>query len=128
MNPQINAITLGVEDIERSKEFYAEGLGCAIQQDHGVFVMLDLGGGSSLGLYTRAGLAEDAGVPAKGSGFPGFTLSFFAASEADVDDVLAKAEKAGGTILKPGQSAEYGGYFGTFADPDGYLWKIVTSS
>lgn len=34
MAVQVTAIMLGVEDLARSKRFYADGLGCAIDQDH----------------------------------------------------------------------------------------------
>lgn len=52
MNSQVSAITLGVRDMNRVKQFYSEGLGCPIQQDHDTFVSFDLGGGSSaLALY-----------------------------------------------------------------------------
>jgi len=51
---QVTAIMLGVEDLARSKKFYAEGLGCAIEQDYPTFVSLNLGdGSSSLALYQR---------------------------------------------------------------------------
>ena len=70
-------------------------------------------------------LAEDAGVAPDGSGFRGFTLSYIVRSEERVDAVLAEAERAGGKIAKPAQRASWGGYFGYFADPDGYLWKVV---
>lgn len=128
MNPQVNAITLGVSDLARAKQFYGEGLGCPVKQDHEAFVSFDLGDGSSvLALYTRDALAYDAGVPAEGSGFTGFTLSNFADSNERVDEVLAQAEKAGGKILKPGEAAQWGGYSGYFSDPDGYLWKVVAT-
>jgi len=39
--------------------------------------------------------------------------------------VLRGLIRAGGEIAKPAQRARWGGYFGYFADPDGYLWKVV---
>jgi|SRR5712691_4422480 len=36
------AITIGVEDLARSKRFYGEGLGCKIAQDHPNFVSFAL--------------------------------------------------------------------------------------
>ena len=66
MNLQINAITLAVKDLNRAKKFYAEGLGCTIDQDHPGFVSLKVGESPvKLGLYTREALATDAGVPAE---------------------------------------------------------------
>lgn len=73
-------------------------------------------------------LAGDAGVSPEGSGFPGITFSYVVRSEERVDAVLAEAERAGGQIVKPAQQARWGGYFGYFADPDGYLWKVVAGT
>ncbi len=50
---QVTAIMLGVEDLARSKRFYADGLGCTIEQDYPSFVSLNLGDGSSLLRSTR---------------------------------------------------------------------------
>ena len=47
------------------------------------------------------------------------------ASADEVDGALAAAAAAGGTIAKPGQRAEWGGYSGYFADPDGHLWEVA---
>jgi uncharacterized protein len=44
---------------------------------------------------------------------------------AEVDAVMATAQRAGATIVKPAQSTFWGGYAGHFADPDGHLWEIV---
>ncbi len=41
---------------------------------------------------------------------------------------MAEAEKAGATILKPSATLEWGGYGGSFADPDGYIWSIGYSA
>jgi uncharacterized glyoxalase superfamily protein PhnB len=76
-------------------------------------------------LYPREKLAEDATVPAEGGGFHGFTLAHNAASKAEVDAVLAFAQKAGATLIKPGQDVFWGGYSGYFADPDGFLWEVA---
>jgi predicted enzyme related to lactoylglutathione lyase len=128
MNPHVNAILLGVGDIDRAKKFYSEGLGWPIEQDHARYVAFSSGEGSSaLGLYPRADLAGDAGVPAEGSGFAGITLNHFVPSEEAVDAVLAEAERAGGKVLKPGAQAQWGGYSGHFADPDGFVWKVVAT-
>jgi uncharacterized protein len=43
----------------------------------------------------------------------------------DVDAVLAEAERAGATIVKPAGDTSWGGYSGYFTDPDGYLWEVA---
>lgn len=126
MTVQVTSVMLGVEDLGRSKTFYADGLGCALAQDHPNFVSFDLGdGSSSLALYEREAAAADAGVPAAGSGFRGVSFHHLVATPADVDAAMAKAADAGGTIVRKAEASQWGGYFGYFSDPDGYLWKIA---
>lgn len=128
MSFTINSVTLGVGDLQRSKQFYAD-LGGTLGQDQPQYVSLSLGDGSSeLSLYPRRGLATDAGVNVDGSGFAGVTFNHFVESDDEVDDVLARAVKAGGTISRSAQKGQWGGYFGYFADPDGYLWKVVSTA
>jgi catechol 2,3-dioxygenase-like lactoylglutathione lyase family enzyme len=126
---QVTTIMLGVEDLDRSKRFYGEGLGCAIEQDHPGFVKFGLGdGSSSLALYQREDAAQDAGVPAEGSGFRGVSFHYIVPSGDAVDEVMGKAVAAGGSVVKEAAAARWGGYFGYFSDPDGHLWKVATSA
>jgi catechol 2,3-dioxygenase-like lactoylglutathione lyase family enzyme len=129
MLPKVSTIMLGVQDMARAKRFYVGGLGAAIQQDYPGFVLLNLGeGSSSLALYEWDAAARDAGVSPEGSGFRGVSFHFITDSSEAVDDVIAKAEAAGGSVVRKPEAAQWGGYFGYFADPDGYLWKVATSS
>jgi hypothetical protein len=122
-------ITLGVRDLARSRRFYAEQLGWAVQQEDDNWVCFLLGGGSSaFALYPWDELAEDAGAPAEGSGFRGVTLAYNVRSEQRVDEVLVEAERAGGTIAQPARRTPWGGYGGYFADPEGYLWEVATGA
>jgi uncharacterized protein len=94
---QVTAIMLGVEDLARSKKFYAEGLGCPIAQDYPQFVSFNLGDGSSwLALYEREAAAQDAGVSSEGSGFRGVSFHYIVPSSEAVDEVMANATAAGG--------------------------------
>jgi len=85
-------------------------------------------GGSLIGFYGRDGLAAMVGAKPEGSGFSGFVLNYVVRSAARVDEIIQEARKAGATILKPAGNLEWGGYGGTFADPDGYIWNIGYSS
>jgi catechol 2,3-dioxygenase-like lactoylglutathione lyase family enzyme len=126
---QATTIMLGVQDLARSKKFYGEGMGCAIDQDYPVFVSFSLGdGSSSLALYEREAAAADAGVPAEGSGFSGVSFHYIVDSRETVDEVIASAVTAGGAVVKEAAGAQWGGYSGYFSDPDGYLWKVATSA
>jgi uncharacterized protein len=128
MAVQVTAIMIGVEDLSRSKRFYEEGLGCKIDQDHPNFVSFDLGeGSSSLALYEWEAAAQDAGVSSEGSGFRGVSFHFIVSSTQEVDEVMGKAAAAGGGLVKDAAAAQWGGYFGYFSDPDGYLWKVASS-
>jgi catechol 2,3-dioxygenase-like lactoylglutathione lyase family enzyme len=117
-------ITLGVDDLETAIRFYQDGLGFPKMESPPEVAFFTLNG-SWLGLYGRCSLAEDAGVSPEGRGFPGFTLSHNVASEGDVDQIIEKAVSAGGRMVKPPQTASWGGYHGYFEDPDGYLWEVA---
>jgi uncharacterized protein len=126
MNAHVGFITLGVEDLERAKRFYGQGMGWPVRVAQGQFVAFQPHDGSStLTLYPRRVLAADAGVAPDGGGFRGVSFTYVVRSQDRVDGVLAEAQRAGGSIARPGQSARWGGYFGYFADPDGNLWKVV---
>ena len=124
MEPRISIITLGVLDLDRATAFYrAMGLepGMVVPGDVAFFQM----GGSLLALWPRTRLAEDAGVEDSRPGFPGVALAYNTRSEAEVDQVLEAAERAGGRIVKPAQRAFWGGWYGYFADTEGNLWEVA---
>ena len=127
MNAHVSTILLGVRDMNRTKGFYT-GLGWKVQHDYGVSVFFEQDGGSLVGFYGREGLAANVGVSPEGSGFSGMTFNYVVRSEARVDAIMAEAKKAGATILKPAAAQQWGGYSGSFADPDGYVWSIAFSA
>jgi uncharacterized protein len=128
MKANVSAILLGVEDMDRSKRFYTEGLGWEVENDYKISVFFVSHGGSMVGFYGRDGLADMVGASPGGSGFSGVVFNYVVRSEGRVDEVLAEAEKAGGKILKPAGKLQWGGYGGSFADPDGYIWNIGYSA
>ena len=129
MRPHIALIGIGVRNFARARRFYAEGLGWPVLQEQGEWVCFALGDGeSALTLYPWDELAAGAGVPAEGSGFRGITFSYNVRSEERVDEVLAEAENAGAKITKTAERAEWGGYSGSFADPEGTIWEVATGA
>ncbi|MEU1328789.1 VOC family protein [Streptomyces sp. NPDC005865] len=129
MSLQMNAVMLGVADLERAKKFYVGGMGCGLDQDHPGFVRCSLGDGSPmLALYEREAAARDAGVSAEGSGFRGVSLHFITGSRDEVDEAVGAARAAGATVVKEPAATKWGGYYGYFSDPDGHLWKITTAA
>jgi predicted lactoylglutathione lyase len=119
---RVSLITLGVADLARAKALY-EALGwCGSQPaDDVVFFQA---GGLVLGLWGRAQLAEDSAVEDTG-GWGGITPAHTVRSSAEVDAVLAEAERAGGTIARAGAATFWGGYSGVFHDPDGHPWEVA---
>lgn len=124
MKPRISMITLGVRDLAVAARFYEQGLGLPRMDSPPEVAFFTLNG-SWLALFGREALAADAGVPASGSGFAGFSLAHNVASEAEVEAVLQQAVAAGAGLVKPGQPTSWGGYAGYFRDPDGYLWEVA---
>jgi uncharacterized protein len=129
VNPNVSVLTLGVRDLTRARGFYVDELGWPVHQEDDNWVCILLGGGSTaFALYPWDELAEDARVPPQGDGFRGVTLAYNVRSQERVDQVLAEAERAGATVVKPGQPTTWGGYGGYFADPEGYLWEVATGA
>lgn len=124
MEPRLSLVTLGVTDLERSIRFYEDVLRLPRLETPPGVAFFELGK-TWLSLFGREELAADAGVSAEGFGFPGFTLAHNVRSEAEVDQLLAEVEAAGGRIIKRAQRASWGGYSGYFADPDGFLWEVA---
>jgi predicted lactoylglutathione lyase len=120
---RLTLITLGVDDLERSRTFY-EALGWksgAAPADDVVFFQA---GDVILALWSRASLAEDSGVE-DGGGWGGVTLAHNVRSPAEVDAVIAEAEAAGAIIPRRGAETFWGGYSGIFVDPDGHPWEVA---
>ncbi len=124
MEQRLSLITLGVADLAQARHFYEDGLGWSKDnpEDEVAFYQLN---GLVLALWTRADLAADAKVTDTGAAFSGISIAFNTRVHDEVDEVLAQAEAAGGTILKPGEEQPWGGYSGYFADPDGHPWEVA---
>jgi len=122
---RINIVTLGVEDVARAAEFY-EALGWQRSTASMEEIVWFKTTGSILGLFGWRALAEDAHLPAEPkTAFGGITLAINVESEEAVDAALEAAARAGGTIIKPAERADWGGYSGYFTDPDGHAWEVA---
>lgn len=123
MEQRLSLVTLGVRDVARSKAFY-EALGWRGQEVDGtVFFQA---GGIALVLWGRELLAADNGIERdEGTSYSGMVLAHNVRSVAEVDATLLLAQKAGAAISRPAAETFYGGYAGTFRDPDGHTWEIA---
>lgn len=125
VEPRLNIVTLGVRNLDKAIRFYRDGLGWPMSSASiGDFAIFKLSTGTALALYPRELLAEDANVEDSG-GFGGITLAQNVATCEEVDLVLYQAAKSGGIILKSARKADWGGYTGYFADPDGHPWEVA---
>lgn len=125
MNPRISMITLGVDDLQKSIEFYKNGLGFPHLEHPSEDVAFFTLNGTWLGLYGRKALAEEAQVPFEPGIFNSCSLAHNLASEEEVGEVFMQAIAAGATTLKEPQKVSWGGYSGYFKDPNGHLWEIA---
>jgi catechol 2,3-dioxygenase-like lactoylglutathione lyase family enzyme len=124
MRPKLTLVTLGVADMARARAFY-EALGFVASPASQASVTFFEAGGVVLGLFGRTDLAHDAQVPDSAPGFAGIALAHNCRSTAEVDATLAEAVAAGARLVKPAQTAFWGGYSGYFSDPDGHLWEVA---
>ncbi|MFT5524159.1 MAG: putative lactoylglutathione lyase [Pirellulaceae bacterium] len=128
MEPRISIITLGVADLDKAYEFYANGLGFPTNRNPELDIVFFQMQGTCLALYPHAKLAEDVGERFEGgerAKFSGITLAYNARTKEEVDEVVKQAVAAGGKLEKPPQDASWGGYSGYFSDPDGHLWEVA---
>jgi len=131
MKPRITVITLGVDDLERALKFYRDGLGLptdgivGTEFEHGAVAFFDLQHGVKLAIWARTNLAHEAKVSLGPPSATEFALGHNVGSKAEVDAVIAQARKAGATITDPPHDAFWGGYTGSFQDPDGHVWEIA---
>jgi catechol 2,3-dioxygenase-like lactoylglutathione lyase family enzyme len=122
---RISIVTLGVDDLARSKAFY-EAIGWEIASSSDDEICWFKTSDSYLGLFGREALAKDAALRAEPKAeFGGVTLALCVESEAAVDAAFEAATAAGARVLKPPERAEWGGYSGYFADPDGHPWEVA---
>ena len=137
MEPHIDVITLAVSDLQRSFDFYRDGLdlescelvGTEYPGDDltpaGAAAMFKLAGGLMLMLYPRSELAKDANIALASAQSGEFSIGHMVPSRADVDVLLTRAEDAGATLTDQPHDRPWGIYSGYFRDLDGHLWEVI---
>jgi catechol 2,3-dioxygenase-like lactoylglutathione lyase family enzyme len=125
---RVHVVTLGVSDMDRALRFYRDGLGfvTSVEGDNPPIVFFQ-SGGATLALCPRDAMARDISQehPPPGDGFGGVTLAYVARGQDEVDAIMARAEQAGGQVVKQPQRVFWGGYSGYFRDPDGHYWEVM---
>lgn len=137
MQSQVRVVTLAVDDLVRSLDFYRDGLGLEstgiVASDlydeestaFGAIAMFKLEGGLILSLYPRKDLAKDAGIEPDRESRTEFSLGHVVGSRHEVDAVLAQAKAAGARVTGGPRERPWGIYSGYFEDPDGHLWEVI---
>lgn len=125
MKQRITFITLGVQDLQNSIDFYENKFGWKrSEMSNNDIIFYELNG-ISLALYSANELAKDATIEPEGNGFKGFTISYNSKSEEEVNTIVKELKDKGVTIVKEPQKVFWGGYSSYIADPDGNLWEIA---
>jgi len=131
MRPRISIITLGVDDLERALTFYRDGLGLptrgivGTEYPHGAVVFFDLANSQKLAVWSRKDMAHEAKVPLGPRSATECSLGHLVHSIVEVDALIDQARQAGAVVTDPPHDAFWGGYTGSFQDPDGHLWEIA---
>lgn len=120
---RVSVITLGVEDLERSRRFYGEGFGWTPVFDNPEILFFQLNG-LVLGIFLKPSLEEDMSRACP-SNAAAFALAHNVAEEAEVAPLLQRLVEAGGQMLRPANAPPHGGFRGYVADPDGHAWEIA---
>jgi catechol 2,3-dioxygenase-like lactoylglutathione lyase family enzyme len=131
MEQRIDIVTLGVHDVAAAREFYVEGLGWDIALEvPGDIIFVQVNHGLLLAFYGAEDLAADVAAGRRSDPAahpPPMSLAQVVGTEEEVVAVCERARKAGATILKEPQAADFGGFHGYFADPSGFHWEISTN-
>ncbi|PRY09088.1 VOC family protein [Kineococcus rhizosphaerae] len=124
---RLDVLTLAVTDVDLARRFYLEGLGLTPLLDlPGEIVFLQLNHGLTVALWDADRLAADTGLaPGSVVAGQGFSLAQNVDSESAVDELTARARRAGAEVLKPPQHASFGGYHSHVRDPVGLRWEIA---
>lgn len=126
MEQRISLITLAVNDVNKARAFY-DALGWkAASEDYAEHLIPYNLQQCAIALYNRAKFAEDTGLTLAPAGsYSPVSFSYNVRVKEEAGAVLAAAEEAGGTIVKPAHDMFWGGYGGYFADPDNHLWEVT---
>ncbi|PRZ30182.1 hypothetical protein CLV47_13116 [Antricoccus suffuscus] len=125
MDQRIHFITLATPDVDAARAFYRDGLGWEPLLDvPGEIIFFQIGAGLVLGLFDAEKFCADVAGAVTNPSTTGITLSHNVADTEAVDDVVRLAVAAGATLIKEPQRADFGGYHGHFADPNGVVWEV----
>jgi predicted lactoylglutathione lyase len=121
-------ITLGVHDLARSENFYRQGFHWVLAPLSNENIRFFDMGGLLIALYDQSRLAEEVGYGNHSSTtqpYSGITLAHNVLNAEAVEQLIERLAALGGRVLQPATKADWGGYSGYIADPDGHVWEIA---
>ncbi|HEX5169528.1 MAG TPA: VOC family protein [Cyclobacteriaceae bacterium] len=124
MKQLLTFLTIGVNDLDKMKNWYIQKFGWKPMKDESGIVFFKLNG-FILALFPADELAKDIGVTPEGRGFKKFTLAINYHSEAEVDEAVASLKKKGVSVVKEPQKVFWGGYHAYIADPEDNYWELA---
>lgn len=119
--PRVDHILLEVRDLDRSLAFYRDQLGLRVKERSSDFVMLDSG---NVGIYLWSKHWEWSTPPLAGPRPPSGMYPHLAV--ADAKALMARLRADGYTIVANAEDYSYGTE-GFVADPDGFVWAIISA-
>lgn len=131
MQPRFTVLTLAVQDLEKSVDFYkklgwkTDGI-IGTEIENGAVAFFDLPHGMKLALWPQKYLQNDTGLHVTTPNNPTtFTIGYNVNSRQEVEKVLEHVRALGATIVQEPTGRDWGGYTAYFQDLDGHMWEIV---
>jgi catechol 2,3-dioxygenase-like lactoylglutathione lyase family enzyme len=122
--PAVGAITLFVDDLDESKDFYRRALALDVFFEDGQSAVFRFGEQLINLLHVDAApeLIEPAKVAAAGAGH----RAVYTLRVPDVDAVASSLQARGVTLLNGPMDRPWGPRTASFCDPSGHIWEIAT--
>ena len=121
---RVTMVTLSVADLAVARSFY-ESLGWQEAEGGNDDIAFFKLRGLFLALYRREKLIHDIGMPISPRTTGSITLATNYGSEREVDVAFQAALDAGAVPITHPEKVFWGGYSGTYADPDSHLWEVA---
>jgi catechol 2,3-dioxygenase-like lactoylglutathione lyase family enzyme len=124
--PAVTALTLGVRNVQRSRDFYVTGLGFReINYVPDEIVFVQSGYGLMLALWNIESMPSEYGQVGHGELAPPLSLGHNTTSVEEVEELYTRALTAGAASIAAPTKRPWGGTSACVADPDGFRWDFV---